>query len=230
MPLLQGLVFDQRRAMVQQAQFLKDGNGAMCRTIVNELLLKAIGTYWKWAYKNQVLQVYANSLSLSQDRFQLMKISFEQGDKPAIDTLESLIQIQNRLIQYEQAKVEFRNSTLELSNFLWFENLTPLEVSENLKPEDLLADWNFLEEKLDPEFIRNLNNLHPEFQGVFAKQQQLEIKERLRREQFKPDLRFNYNFLGTGLDLVGGNSTESTVNNLVTENYKWGWNLTIHFF
>lgn len=229
-PLLQGLVFDQRRAMVQQAQLLKDGNEAMRKTVVNELLLKAIETYWKWAYKNQVLQIYANSLSLSQDRFQLIKTSFEQGDKPAIDTLESLIQIQNRQIQYEQAKVDFRNATLELSNFLWFENLTPLEVSENLKPENLLANWNFLEEKPDPEFIRNINNLHPELQAIFVKQQQLEIKERLKREQFKPDLRFNYNFLGTGLDLVGGNSTESTVNNLVTENYKWGVNFNYPLF
>ena len=221
-PLLQGLVFDQRRAQVQQARLLQDGNEATRRTIVNELLLNAIETYWKWAYQNQILQVYENSLNLAQDRFELVKSSFEQGDKPAIDTLESLIQIQNRELQYSQAQVDFRNATLKLSNFLWFEDLTPLEVSENLRPENLHADWNFLEEKPNPDFLKNIADSHPELQSILIKQQQLQIKERLKREQFKPNLRFNYNFLGNGFDWTDNNSNEAVINNLVTENYKWG--------
>jgi outer membrane protein TolC len=221
-PLLQGLFFDQRRAQVQQARLLQDGNEAIRRTIVNDLLVDAIETYWKWAYQNQIRQVYENSLNLAQARFELVKSSFEQGDKPAIDTLESLIQIQNRTLQYSQAQVDFRNATLKLSNFLWFEDLTPLEVSENLSPEDLQADWNFLEEKPNPDFLRNLADSHPELQSILVKQEQLQIKERLKLEQFKPNLRFNYNFLGDGFDWTDNNSTESAVNNLVTENYKWG--------
>lgn len=225
-PLLQGLTFDQRRAQVQKARLLKDGNEASRRTIVNDLFLKAIETYWNWAYKNQILQVYKNSLNLAQDRFQLVKASFEQGDKPAIDTLESLIQIQNREIQYTQAEVDFRNTTLELANFLWFENLTPLEVSESLRPEELQADWNFLEEKPNLEFLRTIADSHPELQSILIKQQQLEIKEKLKREQFKPNLRLNYNFLGNGFDWTDNNINESAVNNLVTENYKWGVNFS----
>lgn len=221
-PLLQGLTFDQRRAQVQQARLLQEGNDAVRRTIVNELLLKAIETYWKWAYQNQILQVYENSLNLARDRFQLVKASFEQGDKPAIDTLESLIQIQNREIQYTQAKVDFRNATLDLSNFLWFENLTPLEVSENLRPEKLEADWNFLEEKPNDNFLRTIADSHPELQSILVKQQQLDIKEKLKRELFKPNLRVNYNFLGNGFDWTDNSSSENVVNNLVTENYKWG--------
>jgi outer membrane protein TolC len=219
---LQGLVFDQRRAQVQQARLLKDGNAAIRRTMVNDLFLQAIETYWKWAFQNQIRQVYENSLNLAQDRFQLVKSSFEQGDKPAIDTLESLIQIQNRQLQYTQAQVDFRNATLNLSNFLWFEDLTPLEVSENLRPEDLQAEWSFLEEKPNDEFIRNIADSHPELQSILIKQQQLNIKEKLKREQFKPNLRFNYNFLGDGFDWTDNSPSETVVNNLVTENYKWG--------
>ncbi|MFK8006991.1 MAG: TolC family protein [Saprospiraceae bacterium] len=221
-PLLQGLTFDQRRAQVQIARLLQEGNEAARRTIINDLFIKAIGTYWKWAYQNQILKIYENSLNLARDRFQLVKASFEQGDKPAIDTLESLIQIQNREIQYTQAQVDFRNATLDLSNFLWFENLTPLEVSEDLRPEDLQANWNFLEEKPNDNFLRTIADSHPELQSILVKQQQLDIKERLKREQFKPNLRLNYNFLGNGFDWTDDNSTENAVNNLVTENYKWG--------
>lgn len=221
-PLLQGLTFDQRRAQVQQAQLLQEGNEATRKIIVNELLLNAIEVYWKWAYFNQIRQVYQNSLTLAQNRFELVKSSFLQGDKPAIDTLESLIQIQNRELQLSQANVDFRNSTLELSNFLWFEDLTPLEVSEDLFPENLQADWNYLEEKPTADFLRSINETHPELQGILIKQQQLNIKEKLKREQFKPNLRFNYNFLGNGFDWTDDASNESQLNALVTENYKWG--------
>ena len=225
-PLLQGLVFDGRRAQVQQARLLQDGNEAMRRAIVNELLLKSIETYWKWAYQNQILQVYQNSLDLAQNRFELIKASFEQGDKPAIDTLESLIQIQNRELQLAQATVDFRNATLELSNFLWFEDLTPLEVSENLQPEILEADWNYLEEKPSSDFIKKIADTHPELQNILIKQQQLNIKEKLKREQFKPNLRFNYNFLGDGFDWTNDESEASAINNVFTENYKWGLHLS----
>lgn len=221
-PLLQGLVFDQRRAQVQQARLLEEGNEATRKVIVNELLFKAIETYWKWAYHNQMLQVYENSLDLAEDRFQLVKSSFLQGDKPAIDTLESLIQIQNRELQLSEARVAFRNAALKLSNFLWFENLTPVEVSEELRPESLVADWNFLEEKPSPEFLNSISETHPELQSILIKQQQLDIKERLKREQFKPNLRFNYNFLGQGFDFTADASEQSEFNALATENYKWG--------
>jgi outer membrane protein TolC len=173
-----------------------------------------------------MLQVYENSLNLAEDRFQLVKSSFLQGDKPAIDTLESLIQIQNRKLQLSEVRVEFRNAALFLSNFLWFEDLTPVEVSEELRPESLEADWNFLEEKPSPEFLNSISETHPELQSILVKQQQLDIKERLKREQFKPNLRFNYNFLGSGFDLTDDASTQSDVNALVTENYKWGVQLS----
>ena len=219
-PLLQGLAFDQRRAQVQQARLFKDANEAMRRTIVNELLLKAIETYWKWAYQNQVLNIYENALALTEERFVNIRESFRQGDKPAIDTLETLIQIQNRTLQLTQAKVDFQNATLDLSNFLWFEDLVPLEVSENLIPERLENLWS--PETLSRSTIENLTQNHPELQNIFIKREQLDIKERLKREQFKPNLRFNYNFLGNGFDLSEGDSENSVVNNLITENYKWG--------
>jgi len=221
-PLLQGLVFDQRRAQVQQARLLEKGNEAQRKIIVNELLIQAIEAYWVWAYGNQILQIYENSLTLAEARFQLVKSSFLQGDKPAIDTLESLILIQNRELQLSEATVDFQNATLQLSNFLWFENLTPVEVSEELRPERLVADWNFLEEQPSPEFLNSISETHPVLQNILVKQEQLSIKERFKREQFKPNLRFNYNFLSSGLDWTTDASSKSDFNALVSENYKWG--------
>lgn len=229
-PLLQGLAFDQRRAQVKQARLLKDANEATRKAIVNELLSKAIETYWKWAFQNQVLNVYQNALDLAEVRFENIKQSFIQGDKPAIDTLESMIQIQNRQIQYNEASIAYQNATLELSNFLWFENLTPLEITNNLQPEELEQLWNFQDERPSNDFLRNLTQTHPELQSIVIKQEQLNIKERLKREQFKPNLRINYNLLGDGFDWTSSSSDAAPLNNLITENYKWGVNFSYPLF
>ena len=153
----QGLAFDQRRAQVKQARLIQKENLATRRKIVNELLFKAIQSYWKWAYQKQVVNIYENSLDLAKDRFRIIKESFSLGDKPAIDTLESLIQIQNRELQLTEAKVNYQNATIELSNFLWYENMVPLEVSENLRPESLVSLWNPAGENPTREVLNNIS-------------------------------------------------------------------------
>lgn len=222
MPLLQGVVFDQRRAQVQKAKLVAKANEAERRNLINNLLLEATEVYMEWSYQYQTALIYATSLTLARDRFQMIRESFLQGDKPAIDTLESLIQIQNREIQLNQAQVAVQNAALALSNFLWSKDLVPLEVSAQLYPEDLRAAWRI--EELDilaidiPTSARN----HPQLQAIEVKQKQLEIKERLKREQFKPSLNFSYNFLGNGFDLSPEHPNQSALNNLLLENYKWG--------
>lgn len=225
-PLLQGLAFDQRRAQVQQARLFQNANAATRRTIVNDLLQNAIETYWTWAYRSQVVAIYESTLVLSETRLDNIRESFRQGDKPAIDTLESMIQVQNRTLDLAQARVEFSNATLSLSNFLWYEDLVPLEVSENLRPENLENIWNPEDARPTSAFLQNLSQTHPDLQRILIKQQELDLKEKLKREQFKPQLNFNYNFLGEGFDWTGGSSDASPFNNLVTENYKWGLELS----
>lgn len=221
-PLVQGLLFDQRRAQVQQAELYREVNEAERRNIVNNLLLDAAEGYWKWAYQFQVLQVYENSLRLAEDRFRIIKESYLQGDKPAIDTLESLIQIQNFEVQRDQAAVDYETARLELSNFLWLENLIPLEVSEVLRPTDLeFIQINNLPQRTST-FFQNMDSFHPQLRSILVKQQQLEIKERLKREMLKPRLDFSYNFLGDGFQLVPSESENAAFNALLTENYKWG--------
>lgn len=221
-PLVQGLFFDQRRAQVQQAELFREANEAERRNIVNNLLLDAAMSYWKWAYQFQELQVYETSLRLAQDRFQIIKESYLQGDKPAIDTLESLIQIQNFEVQRDQAAVDYETARLELSNFLWLDNLVPLEISEVLRPSDLESIVISNISQRTNVFFQNMDSFHPQLRSILVKQQQLEIKEKLKREMLKPRLDFNYNFLGDGFQLVSSESENAALNALLTENYKWG--------
>ena len=224
-PLLQGLVFDRRRAQVQQANLMREANEADRQIIVNDLLMNAIETYWEWAFQYQVTKVYRNSLALAEVRFSNVKESFLQGDKPAIDTLESMIQIQDRELQLQVALQELETARLALSNYLWFEELTPVEVPNSLQPElwnQSTRNNNLITENT----FQNISQTHPLLQRLNIKQKELEIKEKLKREQFKPQLNFNYNLLGDGLNLNPNNEDGGRVNHLLTENYKWGVNFS----
>ena len=186
------------------------------------MFLEAILAYWNWAYQYEVYQIYVSGLNLANNRFNMVKKSYLQGDKPAVDTLESIIQIQNRSIQLDQAQIDIQNARLVLSNFLWLEDLTPLEVAENLRPEKLTPMSNISVEKPNASFLQNLVQTHPELKRITIKQTQLDIKEKLKREQFKPQLTINYNLLGDRFNWSGPDTENSYVNDLITENYKLG--------
>ncbi len=224
-PLAQGLLFDQRRAQVQMAQWLQQANEAQRRAIQNDLIFAASETYWKWAYRYELVEVYRSALELAENRLVLVRESYLQGDKPEIDTVETMIQVQNRQIELREAELNFQNATLELSNFLWFDDLIPLELDQQLIPQTIrerdltLPDW-------DRSVLQNIIQQHPELLQINIKQEQLEIKERWKKEALKPDIRFSYNWLGDGFNLAPENSEQSRINTLFTENYKWGVKLT----
>ncbi len=220
-PLLQGLMFDERRAQVQQARFFTQINDAERRILINDLLLDATEAYWDWVFAAEVLKVYQMALNLSNVRFENTKLGYEQGDKPAIDTLEAMIQVQNRTIDLDQAQLDYENAQLKLSNFLWFDDLVPLEITDDLKPIPLPINLA-LNAFLATTTFDNFENTHPELRQLRLKQSQLEVKERLKRELFKPNLRVSYNFLGDGFNLGGNGTDDFNANQLLTENYKFG--------
>ncbi len=227
-----GLRIDERRATLKKARLLEEANEAERQQQVNNLLLEAGKAYWEWVYAYNSMQIQEEGLRLSSIRLEGVRGSFLQGDKPAIDTLESLIQVQNREIALNEAMVQYDNQSRILSNFLWYENELPLEVSDLLRPPNY--------EEIDLSNVRlNLTQLldqlpedHPTLQAYRVKLAQLEIDRRLKAEQLKPQIDVELNLLSDGFDFVntpkdfeGGN-----FNALLTENYKAGINVSMPIF
>jgi outer membrane protein TolC len=215
-PLGEGLFIDERRKVVQQARLFSQYTHVEQTRLLNDLLLDALESYWNWVKTYNQLLVYREFVVLAMERFQGIKGSFEQGDKPAIDTLEAFIQVQNREIGANQSLIEFQKSTLDLSNFLWFENDLPLEISDGLVPPDLKdmeANLNITSENLN-EVLLGIEDNHPEMQLYEYKLADLQIEQRWKKEKIKPKVNVNYNFLneafGSGVEANGLN------------NYKWG--------
>lgn len=213
-----GLFIDKRRATLKQAKIFAESTIAQQRVLVNDFYFEAIKEYWKWAETWNQLKVYQDALDLAKVRFEAVKQSYILGDKPAIDTLEAFIQVQNREMNRNESRLQYQNKTLELSNFLWFENNTPLQITDSLVPplfSNLDISQTIIYNDSLQTILENLSQDHPQLQLYDYKLSTLDIERRLKAESLKPKINLNYNLLN---EPQGGDY----IDNFALENYKWG--------
>ncbi|MBL3655896.1 TolC family protein [Fulvivirga sediminis] len=222
-PVGKGLFIDSRRAELRQAQIYQQSSEAERRVMLNDLQYEAGKAYWEWFKFYHNLKVYEEGLKLATERLNAVKQSVKFGDKPAIDTLEASIQVQNRQISLQQARLDFVNSTALLSIYLWAEGVVPLEVDNYTIPSDL-SEIKAVD--VDLNYRDQLNDMvvaHPKLQLYEYKIADLGIQQRLKRESLKPELNLSYNALNkaVGSDPTGGYSMN---------NYKWGLEFSFPIF
>ncbi len=198
-PLGEGLLFDKRRAELNTAKAMAKLSEAMRDKMINDLLLEASIAYFDLVIARETREVYKEALDLSESQFSNVRQSFIQGDKPAIDTVEALIQVQNQKLNLSQAELNYRNKALELSNFLWSENAEPLIINLDVEPQRLneVQNNNFLNISLqisDNQIDEWISN-NPELKINEQKQAQYEIKTKLYRELIKPKIDLSYSWL-----------------------------------
>ncbi len=211
----QGLFIDKRRAELRKAQIFQESSEALRISIYNDLLYDAGKAYWEWFMSYHVLLVYENALVVAEQRFEAVKQSAFLGDKPAIDTLESGIQVQNRRLALQESELNYKNNSALLSIYLWRDGEIPLEIDtttipqkrEETNTEDRL---NFTEDIIDSLLLN-----HPDLLQYQYKIEQLGIDRRWKIEQLKPELNLKYNFLAEPV-------TDSPFSEFTTNNYKWG--------
>ena len=214
-PIGEGLFIDERRASLRKAQVMVKQNEAQRDLILNDLLFEAGKAYWLWFNSFYQLQVNIEALQLAKKRFFGVKQGAELGDIPSIDTLESGIQVQNRKLNLQQAKLEYKNTAAYLETFLWQDGFIPLELDSLTTPEKFIPNYNLrLNEIIFLKIDSSLLN-HPEIRNNRSKQEQLSIDKRWAKEQLKPKLNLKYKPI-----------TEASGNNPFTEysinNYTWG--------
>jgi outer membrane protein TolC len=212
-PLLQGLIIDERRSALKQAKLFQELSVYEKTNTVNELLYKAGKAYWDWQLSFTNAEVFQNAVKISQERVDAIKATSELGDRPAIDTVEAIIQLQDRIIAYQQALMDYRTKSLLLSNFLWLENDIPIELTDKTIPE--IAAENYDNENALLTNLTKLDSLinnHPSIKVYDFKLQQLSIEKKFKKDKLKPNLNFNYNPLFDEKNLSSG----------FQNNYKWG--------
>jgi len=144
------------------------------------------------------------------------------GERPAIDTVEAAIQLQNRQYRLQEAELQFKNAGALLSVYLWEDAILPLEVSENTIPP---GEEEVRSRELPPGILSmdTLWSTHPELLKTELKIDQVELEKRWRAELLKPVVRLKYNPI---TEYVGPNS----IRNFTFNDYTWGLELSMPLF
>jgi outer membrane protein TolC len=219
-PLLNGLLFDPFRAELQQARLGLQGGAAQRRSQLNDFLFGAGLAYLDWALAHYQVQIFQQAADVAAQRLKIVAESFIQGDKPAIDTLETYIQLQNRSFDLNEALLERANARQTLETFFWEQGKPVWTNALNvLIPEPLPLPPSNQNPVLE-QYLLDLAKRHPDLQDLAVELQILNVDRRIAAEQFKPRLDFSYNILSTGTDFLP----------ILTGNYKWGLNFSFPLF
>ncbi|WP_339895853.1 TolC family protein [uncultured Algibacter sp.] len=221
-PIARGLLTNSRMAMLRQSRLYVKQAQADRQLLVNTILYDATVTYFNWLKTYNEKRVYEDFLTNAEMRFNGIKKSFEVGDKPAIDTLEARIALNNRKLNLEKSRIKFVKSSLELSNYLWLNGNTPIEIQDLVIPDANTFDTidvTLNTSGLDIESF-DIEN-HPKLQSLDYKFQSLNIEKRLKLNNLLPQIDLQYNFLS---------QTPEVVRSFSTSAYKSGVNMSFPLF
>jgi outer membrane protein TolC len=222
LPLGNGLFFDERRQAVRQAEVFERATVLEQILLINQLIFDATKAYWDWQAAWNTYEIFDEAVRLAIFRFEGVKSSFEQGDVPAIDTLEAFILVQNRQLSRNNAMIVLQQAKLDASNFLWSENTQPMVLSESAIPIEH-TDTEIGDPSTEAwlgSMLMDIEQLHPKILLYFNKLENLDFERRMKVEKVKPKLNINYNFLNQP---VGGNPFEG----YSTNDYKWGFEFSM---
>ncbi|MDO5968948.1 TolC family protein [Flavivirga aquimarina] len=220
--LAKGLLINKRMAMLKQAKIFVNQAKADRQILVNNILYQATLSYFNWLKTYNEKRVYDSFLSNAEIRFNGIKKSYEVGESPAIDTLEARITLNNRRLNFEKSRIKFIKSSLELSNYLWLNENTPIEIKDHVIPDEntmqtIDKTLNTSQFNID---ILDLNN-HPKIQSLDYKFQSLNIEKRLKMNNLLPKIDLQYNFLS---------QTPEIARSFNTSAYKSGLNISFPLF
>ncbi|GGZ83176.1 transporter [Algibacter mikhailovii] len=217
-----GLLTNRRMAMLRQAKIFVNQAKADRQLLINNILFDATVAYFNWLKRYNEKRVFEDFLGNAQIRFDGIKKSYEVGDKPAIDTLEARITLNNRRLNLEKSRIKFIKSTLELSNYLWLNENTPIEINDGVIPD--INTFDTIDNTLNTSIldIENMNlDEHPKLQSLGYKSQGLTIEKRLKMNNLLPQIDLQYNFLS---------ETPESLNSFNSANYKSGVNISFPLF
>jgi outer membrane protein TolC len=221
----QGLMIDERRAALRQANIGLQQADAERAALLNGLLLDAAKTYWTWVAADNTLQILTEALQQAELRNTAIRESFFQGERSAVDTLETFIQVQNRRIDVNFARVELQNALLALQNFMWNANREPVDIAQLPPPPSLLAGtYTPLPATSPGELVQQARLQHPELRVYDAKLRSLDVERRLKNEKRKPVLDLSYYLLGEGWQFFP--TTGSDGAGVLGQDIKWGINFS----
>lgn len=194
-PLGQGLFINKRMADVRMAKVQLQLSAAEQKMETTDVIYEASLAYFNWKRAFDEAELYKTYLEYAQKRYDGILRLIENGDKPAIDSVEAGILVKTRELSLKDAQLKLTKSRLELSNFLWIDNV-PVELEENITPEENVR--NSVDTSLNTNLQLNPSaalDSHPKIQSLQSKLSMLEIERRYKANMLLPEMNVSYNYL-----------------------------------
>lgn len=223
LPLGQGLLIDERRATIRNAKTGLEIGRLEDLDLKNELLYNAAYQYWNWFRAYNTLKILEDAGSVATQRLEAVKSFAVNGDRPAIDTIEAGIQVQNIQLSLVSSQLDFQQSQNVLYTFLWNEDNRPVSNNNLTMPVNTAFAVDMIEKDLST-LIMALNiEDHPYLGQLKNKLIQLDTDMKMKKDKLKPRLNIQYNPLS---EAIGSRIiTDYNINN-----YKWGLEFKMPLF
>lgn len=224
-PLARNLLYDKRRAVLEQAKNALMMTAAEQKILTNQLLLEAENVYWNWVkeYDNFLLQ--SKAVNINRERLKLVIKTYQYGERAAIDTTEALSQLQGFELQQQSAYLHFIKATQDLQLFLWRENQEMYPLTQAIIPSVKLTDTEAY--TIFPLLLQEIDSKktdrHNAIVYYLQKQRILESERRLKWQGFLPKVDFTYNF-------INKENYKAAYFPLFSNNYQYGIKLEIPLF
>ena len=220
-PVGQGLFINQRMADLRKAKIQIRLSQAERKLQAIEVLYNASLAYFNWKRNHSEVQLYSNYLDNASVRYKGILTLIKNGDKPAIDSVEAGIVVKTRRWNLEESKLKLAKSKLDLSNYLWLDNNVPLELQDDVLPEnklELTIGETLKINKLISDTISIEN--HPKINSLENKLAILEVDRKLKANSLLPKMDVGYHYL----------SEPNYWNDTNFNNYKIGVNFKFPLF
>lgn len=218
----QGFLANKRMTMLKQGKLFVKQAKADRQLLVNSILYEATITYFNWLKTYNEKLVFESFLENAQTRFYGIKKNYEVGEMAAIDTLEARIALNDRKLNLEKSRIKYIKSSLELSNYLWLNDNTPIEIKDHIQPD--IKTFTTIDESLNTTAL-NIESLdlenHPKIQSLDYKFESLKLEKRLQLNNLLPKIDLQYNFLS---------QTPEVTQSFSTSAYKSGLNISFPLF
>lgn len=173
-PIGQGLINSERNMARARARLDRQQLEFESRIVLNNLFADATIAYWNWYAAYHTNTIVAEGLNVVRTQFDGIRQSVINGENAAIDSVESLIQVQYWTNRQQEALLALRQAELQLNNFWW----APYEHGSIPSEDFTIASGE--------------ETVHPFILSMEMKQAMLEVDRKFAAEQIKPELNISY--------------------------------------
>ena len=174
-----GLLTDVRRTDLALAKAGVELSAAEAELYRNELLTKAVQSYWRWFEADQNAHAYEIAWQAAMEVYAFTINAFEAGDASAMDTLDARALVSTWETDFYSAQSKAVKALYDLSNWLWSAEERPVVLQPYVRPSAELP------QQME---IALLGKEHPLWTYNNQKEEQLRLKRQLAREYLKPTI------------------------------------------